>query len=220
MTVVKSETHDSLRAIAFYYPGPMWSSGDWIKNLILFFDGVGLLVPAYMTDKPEFTDPSTVAALREHDLLHILKPETFVNKLVTEKLATAMTDIITSGALDQLAQTPTRFHELSYSRLGSYGDRDLADMIFEELKARGLARNSEDGVSIPMHPQVRALILILLAQILRPAGRDKGLDLSPATDRPQLVAALSELLSLPAMPSAGQVVSFDMETVGVDLRAR
>jgi len=26
----------------------MWSSAAWIKNLLLFFDGVGLLVPAYM----------------------------------------------------------------------------------------------------------------------------------------------------------------------------
>jgi hypothetical protein len=30
--------------IVFYYPNPMWRSGNWIKNLILFFDGVGLLV--------------------------------------------------------------------------------------------------------------------------------------------------------------------------------
>jgi len=43
------------REIAFYYPGPMWSSAAWIKNLLLFFDGVGLLVPAYMKDRPEWT---------------------------------------------------------------------------------------------------------------------------------------------------------------------
>jgi len=34
--------------IAFYYPNPMWYSGDWVKSLILFFDGIGLLVPSYM----------------------------------------------------------------------------------------------------------------------------------------------------------------------------
>ena len=26
------------RELAFYYPNPMWSYGNWIKNLILFFD--------------------------------------------------------------------------------------------------------------------------------------------------------------------------------------
>jgi len=43
------------------------------------------------------------------------------------------------------------------SRLGYYGDDSLARMIFEELKKRGLAKDSEDKVSIPMHPKVRSL---------------------------------------------------------------
>ena len=29
------------KEIAFYYPGPIWHGSDWIKTLILFFDGVG-----------------------------------------------------------------------------------------------------------------------------------------------------------------------------------
>ena len=36
------------KKIAYYYPNPMWDHGDWVKNLILFFDGVALLVPEYM----------------------------------------------------------------------------------------------------------------------------------------------------------------------------
>ncbi len=205
------------REIAFYYPGPVWYSGDWIKNLVLFFDGVALLVPEYMKDKPDVVDPAIAAGLRKEHLLHILEPERIVDKSATEKLAVAMTDVIASGALDPLAKDDVRFHELSYSRLGSYGDPGLAKMIFEELKSRGLARDSEDGVSIPMHPMVRALVLVLLAQILRPYGKQMDSELSPATDRPQLVDALRELLSLPTLPSSGHVVSFDLETVGVDL---
>lgn len=38
--------------------------------------------------------------------------------------------------------------------------------------------------------QVGSLILVLLSQILRPHGEKLGADLSPATDRPQLVGAL------------------------------
>lgn len=203
--------------IAFYYPNPMWLSGDWVKSLILFFDGIGLLVPSYMKDRPELVDPAIVAGLKEHGLLHVLEPETLVDKGATEKLATAMTDIITSGALDSLAREGTEFAELSYSRLGGYGDPGLAEMIHAELKTRGLALDTRDGVSIPMHPMIRSLVLVLLAQILRPHGDRMGVELSPATDRPEIVDALKELLSLPTSPSSGHVVASDLKVVGVDL---
>lgn len=52
------------RELAFYYPGPVWNSGDWIKNLILFFDGIALLVPDYIKDKPDIVDPASASASR------------------------------------------------------------------------------------------------------------------------------------------------------------
>jgi hypothetical protein len=58
------------KEIAYYYPNPMWDRGDWVKNLILFFDGVALLVPEYMKDKPRILDPAIVAGLEQHNLLH------------------------------------------------------------------------------------------------------------------------------------------------------
>jgi hypothetical protein len=170
-----------------------------------------------MKERPEQIDPIMASPLTSLGLLHIFEPETLVDRPATEQLASAMTDIIASGMLDGLAEKGTAFHELSNSRLGFYGDRGLAQMILEELKTRGLARDSEDGVSIPMHPAVRALILVLLSQILRPKGPDLGFDLSPATDRPELVRALTELLSQPSAPTAGHVVASDLATVGVDL---
>src|SRR5260370_4766490 len=128
-----------------------------------------------------------------------------------------MTEIIESGALDRLAKENAQFQELSHSRLGSDGDPGLADAVFQKLKSRRLARDTEDGVSIPMHPLVRDLVLVLLAQILRPCGDQFGFELSPATDRFQVVESLRDLLSLPTTPSSGHVVSLDLETVGVDL---
>jgi hypothetical protein len=205
------------RELAYYYPNPMWSHGDWIKNLILFFDGIALLVPRYMKDKPEAVDPAIVVGLRERKLLEIIEPEVAVDKQATERLATAMTDVITSGALDGLAKENTAFHELSMSRLGYHGDPELSKMIFEELKKRGLARESEDKVSIPMHPMVRSLVLVLLSQILRSYGAKIDADLSPVTDRGRLIEALSEVLSVKTEPSAGSVIEFDLNTVTVDL---
>jgi hypothetical protein len=130
--------HGPPKEIAYYYPNPMWRHGDWVKSLIVFFDGVALLVPEYMKDKPELVDPAIVAGLNEHDLLHILQPEQVVDATATAQLATALTDIITSGVLDDLPNK-TDFHELSMSRFGYYGDSGLAE-IFDELKTRGLAK--------------------------------------------------------------------------------
>jgi hypothetical protein len=205
------------KEIAFYYPGPIWHASDWIKTLILFFDGVGVLLPNYMKGKLEHEDPSTAIPLQEKGLLHILEPEKIVDKKATKQLGDTLGEMIKSGALDRLPKD-IRYHEISYSRMGGYGDERIARDLLEKLKARGLAKDSEDGISIPMQPMVRCLILVLLSQILRPYGSELGAELSPATDRPDVVQALQELLSLPDVPSAGHVVALDLETVSVDLR--
>ena len=215
MIVPMSEVES--KEIAFYYPGPMWHHDDWIKTMILFFDGIGILLPDYLKGKPEREDPAIAIPLREQGLLHILEPEQIVDKAATEKLSAAMTEVINSGVLDKLDKNG-EFHEISYSRMGGYGEEQLAKQLLETLKAKGLARDSEDGKSIPMQPMVRSLILVLLSQILRPHGEKLGAELSPATDRPQLVQALQELLSLPDAPSAAHVVAMDLETISVDLR--
>ena len=183
------------------------------------FDGIALLVPDYMKERPEEIDRPIVVGMKDQGLLEIIEPERAVDESATEKLATAMTDIITSGVLDELAKEETAFHKLSMSRLGSYGDEGLYNMIFDELRTRGLAMESEDKVSIPMHPKVRSLVLVLLSQILRPYGSTINANLSPATDSGRMVMALSELLSLKIEPSRGSVVEFDLNTVTVNLGA-
>jgi hypothetical protein len=42
-------------------------------------------------------------------------------------------------------------------------------------------------------------------------------ELSPVTDRPLAVAALSEMLSHKVIPTTGSVIAFDMSTVSVDV---
>lgn len=211
--------------VAFYYPGQYWRNADWIKNLILFFDGVAMLIPKYMEDHGTFDDYPIISSLRDHELFHVIRPEENVGEKETKVLAETLAEIINAGKLDHLTKSShknaerSNFGSLSMSRLGYYGDEKLADSIFQELKARGLADDSEDGVSIPMHRIVRALILVLLAQILRPKGEDMGLTLSPTTDQRTLVDALNEVISNTdtSSPSIGDIVSFDMAMVGVDL---
>jgi hypothetical protein len=216
---IEGKPKKAMPELAFYYPNPIWTNGDWIKNLILFFDGIALLVPKYMKRRIEDVDPAIVTGLTQHHLLHVIEPEKAVDKSASKALSAAMTDIIASGALDSLARENTAFHELSMSRLGYVGDAQLAENIFKLLEKRGLARATEDGVSIPMHPLVRSLVLTLLSQILRSHGGKMDAELSPVTDRPRLVESLIEMLNLPNAPSNGNVVAFDLATVGVDLAA-
>lgn len=91
-------------------------------------------------------------------------------------------------------------------------------MIHEDLKGRGLARDSEDGVSIPLRRDVRLAYLLLLAQEARAAGRRHGYDLHPATNGPG-ETAVRNFLELSPMPSRQSVIEFDLLTASVDLDA-
>lgn len=186
--------------VAFYYPGHIWRRPNWIKTLLLFFDGVGLLIPEYKQDEPEMIDPELAGPLRDAGLLHYLVADRAIGKSETEHLGEALEKVISSGALDALAKEDTEFHAISMSRMGYYGDREIAERLYRALEERGLARETEDGVSIPLHPMVRYLILVLFAQILRPRGYELGLDLSPTTDQFRIVQALTEILNLPSQP--------------------
>jgi hypothetical protein len=207
--------------LAYYYPAPYWLSGetDRLKNLLLFFDGIAILLPRYMAGRERAADPFLADPLREMGLLTVLEPETFVGQSVTEALITTLTELITGGAFNTLDCSKHSYQELSYSRLGSYGDPALSKMILDELIRRNLARPSKDGVSVPMHPVVRTTILVLLAQLARDAGRRMGLGLHPATTNRRAIQDLLSVLSLPASPSAGHLVTLDLETVGVNLTA-
>jgi len=212
---------EPLADLAYYYPQPYWrgEESDGLKNLLLFFDGIAILLPRYMAGRPAAADPVLAGPLREQGLLRVLEPETFVDQQVTEALISAVAELITQGAFDDLERPQYGYAELSRSRMGWDADVELSEMITEELIARDLARPSEDGVSVPLHPAVRTTFLVLLAQLARDAGRRAGLSLHPATTAPGAVEDLIHVLSLPASRSAGHVVTLDLETAGVNLAA-
>jgi hypothetical protein len=81
--------HQDLQEVAFYYPGHLWRNSEWIKTLLLFFDGVSLLIPEYKQGEPEIADPVLAAPLREQGLLHYLIADRIVDKQATEKLITS-----------------------------------------------------------------------------------------------------------------------------------
>ncbi len=207
-----------LRETAYYYPEPYWlmTEGAWVKTLLLFFDEVAILLPDYMVGRHRAADPALVEPLEDKGLLRVLHPEWFVDAQLTERMTEALVELISGGAFDDLP-TDERFAELSMSRMGYGAVADLAQMVYEELERRGLARPTEDGVSIPMHWHIRSVYLLLLAQLAREAGQRQGFDLHPATNAPAASRLLPSFFNLAPMPSRGHVVSFDVETVSIDL---
>lgn len=206
--------------IAYYYPSPYWTShqSEYVKTLLLFFDGVSILLPRYMGDIHRVVDETLAAPLEEQGYLHVLRPEEFVDQVAAEDLATSVVDLLTAGAFDDLPKAD-RFAELSRSRMGWSADAQLSDWLVEELVAKGLARRTEDGVSVPLHPVVRTTILVLLAQQARVTGLRMGMDLQPVTSHMEPLRDLVSVLTLEASPSAGHVVALDLETVSLDLAA-
>ena len=204
--------------IAYYYPAPYWGMDqvDRVKLLLLFFDEIAILRPRYMAGREIAADPVLAGPLAELGLLRVLEPESFLDQQMTEDLSSALVHLLTVGTFDHL-ETGGHYQELSQSRMGWDADVDLASMLIEEMAARGLCRPSEDGVSVPMHPEVRTTVLVLLAQFARGAGQRQGLDLHPTTASQESASSLYGTLSRAAMPSAGHVVALDLEAVSVDV---
>ena len=203
---------------AYYYPAPYWRPEDsgWIKSLLLFFDDVAILLPDYMYGRHTDADPTLAEPLEDRGLLQVLDPNDWVDGEVAGKLAEVVTELLTNGTFDDLPKTDY-FAELSQSRIGYGADVKLAGSLVDELQAKGLARPSEDGVSIPLHPDVRTTILVLLAQLSRVAGRKREMKIHPVTNAPQAVADLVATLSRESMPSRGKVITLDLEPVAFDM---
>ncbi len=208
---------------AFYYPGQHWRDVNWIKNLVCFFDGIAILIPYDMPNPLRCDDDPVTWALEDHKLIKVIRPEEIIDKKAIEALAETFGKIITSGRLDHLMKGRAKntrkadFEALAKAKLGVHINEELANSIFQTLYSQRLAYDPGDGISIGMDRTVLALVLVLLAHILRPKGQDMGITLSPATDQRKVVNVLGEILKPESSsPAVGDIVSFDMAKVGID----
>ena len=126
-----------IRRKSHFIIGAHVAGSDWIKTLILFFDGVGILLPNYMNGKLEHEDPATAIPLLDKGLLHVLEPEKIIDKKATKQLGETMSEMIESGAFNRLPKD-TRFHEISYSRMGGYGDEKNSSRPLEKVEVQRL----------------------------------------------------------------------------------
>ena len=141
-----------MKDLAFYYPGHIWRDTDQIKSMLLFFDGIGFLIPEYKKGEPERLDPVLAGPLREQNLLHYFVADEVIDSKTTKKLADTMADLISSGALEPLASENTAFHSLSMSRLGFGGNREIAEELFHNLKSLDWQKTLKMGRQSPCTP--------------------------------------------------------------------
>jgi hypothetical protein len=67
--------------------------------------------------------------------INYLVADEVVDKTTTQELAKTFGDLVESGAFDHLNKEDTAFHAISKSRMGYYGDEQLAMELFEALRA-------------------------------------------------------------------------------------
>lgn len=202
-----------------YYHEPYWhpTVGDRLKTLLLFFDGLAVLVPSYMDDAPVAADPALASPLLERGLLTVLRPEELVNERVTGDLVQLIGALIDAGTFDELDRDEA-FQALSGSRLGTGPVAGaMSGRVEELLREQGLASSTEDDVSVPVHRVVRMTILGVLPQLFRTAVEDMGHALQPITPSRQQLGLLTAVLDQPGLPTSGRVVMSDLDQVTFDL---
>ncbi len=215
----------SLREFGLYYPGAIWTSGEWIKTLLLFFDGVALLTrdAAHADDPSTVVDMTIAEPLLNRDLLRILYPEVLVDEGMGNRLRAALQDPASWQALDAVGRDPEFYYgRYVYSTLnGPEPSIEMMEMRNELLLKAGagyaVRELGRPGPSVPIHARLWAPVLSVVSQVLRPGGFRLGLDLQPVTDQPPSASALRRLLALPGMPSSRRVVALDVEQVALDL---
>lgn len=218
----------ALPDIAYYYPEPYWREDeiDWIKTVLLFFDGVAVLLPYHSPlhgPRASRIDPVLGEPLLDAGLLHILSPEELIGQAAAEEFVLFMTDLLTSGSLDRFSSAE-KYEWLSGSRLAQLADRELSDMVVEELLMKGLAKRvttrrlaSGHARAILLHPEIRRIVLTFWAQALRAPAEQEGLSLQPITPRIELINTLSSVLRLSSVPTEGDLVRLDLQEVSLDL---
>lgn len=226
MDAAMATTDISFPRFAFHHPWPPNDGrhiGAWMKSMLLFFDGVALLVPSGSEELVVKGQSETVIPLIEMGLLRTLDPARLIDREVSTALLNLVLEIATSREREfiysgrSIDARGILYHDLTGPRSLDRDEREASRIVWEEMQRRGFASHFGPDDTILVDPDKWGLILAFLAQALRPAGLKQGLDLQPATDDLYLISSLIKALDLPRFPSAGHVLTFDLEQVSLDL---
>jgi hypothetical protein len=231
------------REFALYHPWPPIDGrllGEWVKTMLLFFEGIAIMAPPEAGANLISREESTFGPLADQGLFRLLDPA----DLIQVKQAEAILEFLFSLAADVDEGRPWGWWGLEKSLTFRWSSSDLrlamergglifagrslhiynegavrrtATMIWDVLERHGLATTPDSEGSFYMHPDIWVTYEAFLAHAVADSCLREGLLLRPATDDAFQSSARDVVLNMPGYPSAGNVVGFDLQQVALDV---
>jgi hypothetical protein len=236
-----------VRDLGYYFTDWIWerSSIDFMKSMLLFFDGLTLALPSDLAARMVDRDPILATPLAERGLLINFDPTITLDSASAERLAAALYEFLEQNPMtpirgggmpitgshwgdDALMRTSShwghdRVGQLSRSHWGASSARErTVSMLERAFIERGLAiRDPHGGGLFRMNLWVRMLVLTLFAQALRTTLGQRGINLHLATDSDDVVDGMASVLGFDSRVDAMNPLQLnnDLSDVGVDLSA-
>jgi hypothetical protein len=190
--------------------------------MLLFFDGVAVLAAPAEHDLLTAGQEETIYPLHDAHFLHILDPDDIIDQPTARALINFVLELATSEEEESLRlgrslkDRGILHHRWSQPRALDNQERTASLLVWKELQRRGLASDFRPDDAIYVESNKWRQILAFLAQAIRPAGWRIGLDLQPATDDPSMIHNFPAAQGRSPL-SEGDVVTFDIEQVAVDM---
>ncbi|OEJ21937.1 hypothetical protein AR457_39090 [Streptomyces agglomeratus] len=160
---------DGAKDYLYYASDWIWPDHrlDFVKSLLLFFDGVALSLPEELANETIERSPELAQPLKEKGLLVNLDPHTHLGPDAAASLAQWLTDWL-SGPTSLSASPSLHGVGLTHAHWGAArGARHRAEAeVFTQLMVRrGLASAEGEGLW-KLHPEVRLMVLVAYCRFL------------------------------------------------------
>jgi hypothetical protein len=179
------EQPEGYQRYAYFYSAWIWpeQSVDWMKSLLLFFDGFALSLPDEIAMHLIDRDPVLAGPLHEMGLMKNFQPDDWLDTISAEQLCAAIEQYVIAAEWDEYKAFPMigNFH------WGEGVAPAAADILTDLMHKRGLIRTTNEygRELILMQPAIRSLILTLYALTLTSTVHKKSktrLSIDPVTD--------------------------------------
>jgi hypothetical protein len=204
-----------------YSNGWIWPEADldWVKTLLLFFDGIALFMPQSLVNKVVETDPYLAQPLAARGLLTNLDPDEILDQETSQIIISIVDRLVTANpsAVHRMGFEIERWEfDLTSSHLGAFANPAGVQRVLNELRNRGLAGSLDPEGLFKIDPNMRSGILQACAQVIsmkcRKSGTDLALFSSPRDPH-------GHLTYHDPVESWSSIIVQDVAAVGADLTA-
>ncbi|MFJ2471658.1 hypothetical protein ACIOWI_01460 [Streptomyces sp. NPDC087659] len=148
--------------LAHYYPDWIWQarSLDWMKSLLLYFDGLAIVLPTNLFEVAVEADPILAQPLLEKGMLHNFPPREWLTSERAAAVRQAANAVAArsgpTAGLGVQAATLSTFHFVAH---GEDADRIIGQM----LESRVIGASYPASALIQLQPAVRLVMLFAVA---------------------------------------------------------